>query len=72
MWSKGKVLNGKPEGYWEWYRPDGTKKRSGFFNDGEAVGEWVTYNNSGKIHKVTQQPKPYNAKIPTDSEFCPS
>ena len=31
-WSKGKVVAGQPDGYWEWYRPDGTLKRSGHFN----------------------------------------
>ncbi|MBM3909349.1 MAG: hypothetical protein FJ352_01060, partial [Firmicutes bacterium] len=23
-WSKGKIINGLPEGYWEWYRIDKT------------------------------------------------
>lgn len=26
MWSKGKMKNGKAEGYWEWYRADGVIK----------------------------------------------
>jgi hypothetical protein len=26
IWSKGKIKNGKPDGYWEWYRIDGTLK----------------------------------------------
>ena len=30
VWSKGKIVDGNPEGYWEWYRLDGTLKRSGF------------------------------------------
>lgn len=54
-WSKGKIIDGKPEGYWEWYRADGTIKRSGHFNKGEAVGEWITYNKDGKSHKVTNK-----------------
>jgi hypothetical protein len=29
IWSKGQVVNGLPDGYWEWFRIDGTKKRSG-------------------------------------------
>lgn len=52
-WSKGKVVNGQPDGYWEWYRPDGTLKRSGHFKLGEAVGEWTTYNDKGEVHKIT-------------------
>ena len=54
-WSKGKAVNGQPDGYWEWYRPDGTLKRSGHFNKGEAVGEWTTYNDKGEVHKVTNR-----------------
>lgn len=51
-WSKGKIIDGKPDGYWEWYRLDGTLKRSGYFEDGEPVGQWTTYDNHGK---ATQQ-----------------
>ena len=55
MWSKGKNVDGKPHGYWEWYRPDGTKKRSGYFNMGISVGDWTTYDQGGKVYKVTKQ-----------------
>jgi len=54
-WSKGKMVDGSADGYWEWYRPDGTLKRSGNFERGKAVGEWVTYDNNGKIYKVTKK-----------------
>jgi antitoxin component YwqK of YwqJK toxin-antitoxin module len=54
-WSKGKVVDGTPHGYWEWYRPDGTKKRSGYFDMGENVGTWTTYNSKGEVHKVTEK-----------------
>lgn len=54
-WSKGKVADGQPDGYWEWYRPDGTLKRSGYFKMGEPVGEWITYDDKGEIHKVTKK-----------------
>jgi antitoxin component YwqK of YwqJK toxin-antitoxin module len=54
-WSKGKVVDGQPDGYWEWYRPDGTLKRSGHFKVGEAVGEWTTYDDEGKVYKVTNR-----------------
>lgn len=52
-WSKGKIVNGQTEGYWEWYRPDGTRKRSGYFSNGEPIGEWTTYDQKGDVYKVT-------------------
>ena len=55
VWSKGKIKDGKPDGYWEWYRPDGTLKRSGTFIDGEPVGTWTTYDAQGQIYKVTEK-----------------
>ncbi len=54
-WSKGKMKNGNPDGYWEWYRVDGTIKRSGYFKSGEPIGEWITYDSTGKKHKITQR-----------------
>lgn len=43
-------------GYWEWFRKDGTKLRSGNFdNAGKQVGEWITYNKLGKPFKVTSK-----------------
>lgn len=54
-WSKGKMKDGKPHGYWEWYRINGTLKRSGTFKNGEPVGEWITYDAKGKMYKVTQR-----------------
>lgn len=58
VWSKGKVIDGQPEGYWEWYRVDGTLKRSGHFINGQTVGEWITYDSEGKPYKVTQKSLP--------------
>lgn len=55
IWSKGKILDNKPHGYWEWYRVDGTLKRSGFFEKGEPIGEWVTYDKDGKVYKITNK-----------------
>lgn len=54
-WSKGKIFAGQPSGYWEWYRPDGTLKRSGHFDQGEPVGAWTTYDDKGQVYKVTQK-----------------
>lgn len=55
IWSKGKVINNQPDGYWEWFRIDGTIKRSGYFKNGESVGEWTTYDQEGKVYKVTKK-----------------
>jgi len=41
------------EGYWEWFRKNGTKMRSGHFEKGKQAGEWITYDKSGKVFKVT-------------------
>jgi antitoxin component YwqK of YwqJK toxin-antitoxin module len=54
VWSKGKMVNNTPHGYWEWYRVDGTKKRSGHFEHGVRVGEWITYDSTGAIYKITR------------------
>ena len=54
-WSTGTIVDGKPDGYWEWYRLDGTLKRSGTFDMGEPVGEWITYDQDGKVYKVTKK-----------------
>ena len=62
IWSKGKVIHGLAEGYWEWFRLDQTIKRSGCFEAGEPVGEWITYNAKGQPYKVTQKDKPYGKK----------
>jgi antitoxin component YwqK of YwqJK toxin-antitoxin module len=55
IWSKGRIIDGKVEGYWEWYRIDGTIKRSGHFNNGEPVGEWITYDSNEKPYKTTNK-----------------
>ncbi|MDF2905126.1 MAG: hypothetical protein K0R34_447 [Herbinix sp.] len=57
MWSKGKMVDDKPDGYWEWYRPNGVIKRSGYFDMGDPVGEWITYDSEGKNYKVTKRDK---------------
>ena len=55
MWSKGTIKDDEPHGYWEWYRKDGTLKRSGNFDKGTPVGEWITYDKDGKVYKVSQK-----------------
>ncbi|MBS4054313.1 MAG: hypothetical protein KGZ64_06040 [Thermaerobacter sp.] len=55
MWSKGKMIDGNPDGYWEWYRLDGTIKRSGYFERGNPVGEWISYDSAGAKYSSTQR-----------------
>jgi antitoxin component YwqK of YwqJK toxin-antitoxin module len=52
--AKGNVMNGLPEGYWEWFRKDGSKMLSGYFNNGTQVDEWITYARTGATVKVTK------------------
>lgn len=53
IWAKGETVNGLTEGYWEWFRKEGSKMRSGYFRNGQQVGKWITYDKTGKIYKVT-------------------
>ena len=57
LWAKGQTIDDVPTGYWEWFRKDGTKLRSGHFKDGEQVGAWTTYDAKGKIYNVTAMGK---------------
>ena len=54
--AKGRMKDGELEGYWEWFRLDGSKLRSGHFKSGKQVGEWTTYDATGKVVKVTNFP----------------
>ncbi len=53
IWAKGKMKGKLPIGYWEWFRKDGTKMRSGTFKAGQQVGQWTTYDHKGNIVKKT-------------------
>lgn len=61
IWARGQTVEGLADGYWEWFRKDGTKLRSGHFDNGEQVGEWTTYDKAGEPYKVTTV-KPGKAK----------
>jgi antitoxin component YwqK of YwqJK toxin-antitoxin module len=50
--AKGHTKDGELEGYWEWFRLDGSKLRSGHFKTGKQVGEWTTYDATCKVVKV--------------------
>lgn len=60
--AQGYLKDGVPDGYWEWFRLDGTKMRSGYFQNGKQVGEWVTYDKKGQVHKVTSFDKKRKSK----------
>ena len=53
VWARGQTIDGVPTGYWEWFRKDGSRMRSGTFEGGVQIGQWTTYDRTGKIHKVT-------------------
>lgn len=55
VWGKGDLVDGLQEGYWEWFRKDGTKMRSGYFDKGKQVGMWTTYDKQGRTYKVTSK-----------------
>jgi len=52
--ARGQTLDGKLTGYWEWFRKDGTKLRSGSFEAGIQIGEWTTYDETGAVYKVSK------------------
>lgn len=54
VWARGQTVDGLPTGYWEWFRLDGTKMRSGHFDEGQQTGEWTTYDKKGEVYKVTR------------------
>lgn len=53
LWATGQTIDDVPAGYWEWFRKDGTKLRSGWFENGQQAGEWTTYDKAGQPYKVT-------------------
>ncbi len=63
VWARGQMLEGQATGYWEWCRKDGVRMRSGYFERGEQVGLWTTYDAHGAVYKVTRI-KPKSASGP--------
>jgi len=53
IWAKGKMVGKLPDGYWEWFRKEGSRMRSGSFKKGKQVGKWTTYDKTGNVVKVT-------------------
>jgi antitoxin component YwqK of YwqJK toxin-antitoxin module len=56
--AQGDMVDGTPDGYWEWFRLDGTRMRSGYFDHGSQVGDWITYDRRGDVYKVTTMRAP--------------
>ena len=54
VWAKGQTIDDVATGYWEWFRKDGSRLRSGYFENGKQTGEWTTYDRKGKVYKVTK------------------
>jgi antitoxin component YwqK of YwqJK toxin-antitoxin module len=50
---KGEYQNGKMNGYWEFYRKDGSLMRSGTFDEEKQVGVWKTFARDGSLVKET-------------------
>ncbi|WP_137846218.1 hypothetical protein [Microbacterium sp. 2FI] len=57
VWARGFMAGDDMEGYWEWFRLDGTLMRSGTFDRGRQVGVWTTYDKTGAPHKETRFPE---------------
>ena len=47
--SEGWLVDGIPEGYWRSFYADGTWKSVGNRLRGELVGEWVFYDETGRV-----------------------
>ncbi len=60
LWAKCWLMAGQMHGHWEWFRKDGTRMRSGHFDREVQCGEWITYDQQGRVRKVTQM-KPQGA-----------
>jgi len=57
LWARGTTVNGVLDGYFVWFRKDGSKLRSGYFKKGKQTGKWTTYDRKGRVVKVTDLTK---------------
>ena len=53
---RGAYRDGQMDGFWEFFRSDGSLMRSGSFRLGRQVGRWTTYRRDGIIVRVTEFP----------------
>ncbi|NCV21947.1 MAG: hypothetical protein EBY11_14065, partial [Proteobacteria bacterium] len=49
----GHVRDGQLDGAWRWYRIDGSLMRTGQFDLGVQVGQWQTFDRTGRLVKTT-------------------
>ncbi len=54
VWARGFKVGEAMTGYWELFRKDGTKMRSGYFDGDEQISTWTTYDKKGRVYKVTE------------------
>ena len=54
LWAKGQLVDGKEEGYWEYFHKDGWRDGSGYFTAGKQTGEWTRYDKDGKVLSVRE------------------
>ena len=57
IWARGQTVDGVASGYWEWFRKNGVRMRSGYFEAGEQTGQWTTYDKTGAVYKGTSMKK---------------
>ena len=56
--SRGALKNGVPAGYWVSFHEDGTRKSEGNWTDGKLDGEWVFYDEKGRVCLLYTSPSP--------------
>jgi antitoxin component YwqK of YwqJK toxin-antitoxin module len=55
----GHMRDGQLDGAWRWYRIDGSLMRTGQFDLGMQVGQWQTFDRTGRLVKTTTfKPRP--------------
>jgi hypothetical protein len=64
LWAKGQTIGDLATGFWVWFRKDGSRMRSGYFDKGSQTGKWTTYDRTGSAVKVTEM-KPKAGKVRT-------
>ncbi len=53
------MRDGQLDGAWRWYRIDGSLMRTGQFDLGVQVGQWQTFDRTGRLVKTTTfKPRP--------------
>ena len=67
VWAKGKKSGDMMTGYWEWFRKDGSRMRSGFFEDNRQIGTWTTYDKNGAVVKVTEMKLKVSKRDPSSA-----